>query len=119
MKRIGLCVALLFVPLCSFGWGEKGHLLSSEAATFGLPTDMPIFFYKSYPELIYLGPDPDRWRGAGESSDGVNPPDHFLDYETVSHFDLPPNRYKFIALLADSGTLRRYGINVESAGFLP
>jgi hypothetical protein len=42
-------------------------VLSSEAARFGLPTDMPIFFYESYPELIYLGPDPDRWRGAPAS----------------------------------------------------
>lgn len=119
MKRIALSALLTLTPLSGFGWGENGHLISSEAATFGLPNDMPIFFYKSFPELIYLGPDPDRWRGAGESLEAVNPPDHFLDYEYVSALDLPPNRYKFISLLADSGTLRRYGINNDTAGFLP
>ncbi len=94
-------------------------MISNEAATFGLPTDMPLFFYKSYPELIYLGYDPDRWRGAGESLDAVNPPDHFLDYEYVSPLDLPRDRYKFIALLQSSGTLRRYGITNATTGFLP
>ncbi len=114
--------AILLVVAAStelFAWGEKGHYISNEAATFGLPTDMPIFFYKAYPELIYLAYDPDRWRGAGESLDAANPPDHFLDYEYVSHLDLPPDRYKFIALLGSSGTLRRYGISNTTSGFLP
>src|SRR5207245_7030191 len=88
--------------------------------TFGLPTDMPLFFYKSYPELIFLGYDPDRWRGAGESLDAANPPDHFLDYEYVSDLgDLPPGRYKFLALLVSSRALRRHGISNTSTGFLP
>lgn len=119
MKRIVLAISFLLLPLCAFGWGEKGHRISSEAATFGLPNDMPIFFYKSFPELVYLGPDPDRWRGAGVSLDGVNPPDHFLDYEYVAHLDLPPNRYRFLSLMIGSGTLRRHGIAPDTAGFLP
>lgn len=119
MKRICVALLLAFIPLCAFGWGEKGHLISSEAATFGLPNDMPHFFYKSFPELVYLGPDPDRWRGTGESLEAVNPPDHFLDYEYVAALELPPSRYRFIALLASSGTLRRYGISNDTAGFLP
>lgn len=119
MRRLIVSLAIVFVPLSAFAWGEKGHLISSEAATFGLPNDMPIFFYKAYPELIYLGPDPDRWRGGGESIEGVNPPDHFLDYEYVAQLDLPPSRYRFLTLLADSGTLRRRGIYLDTAGFLP
>ena len=102
-----------------FAWGEKGHYLSNEAATFGVPNDMPAFFYRAFPELIYLAYDPDRWRGAGESLDAVNPPDHFLDYEFVAPLELPPNRYRFIAMLSSSGTLRKRGIYNDTAGFLP
>lgn len=119
MKRIVLALVLALIPLAAFGWGEKGHLIISEAATFGLPNDMPLFFYKSFPELIYLGPDPDRWRGDGPSLEAVNAPDHFLDYEYVSALQLPPSRYDYLALLADSGTQRRYGIWIDTAGFLP
>jgi len=111
--------AVILITTSAFAWGEKGHYLANEAATFGVPNDMPLFFYKAYPELIYLAYDPDRWRGAGESLDAVNPPDHFLDYEYVAELNLPPDRYKFIALLSSSRTLRRYGIGNTMTGFLP
>jgi hypothetical protein len=120
VKRLVPALALVVLPLPLFAWGEKGHYLSNEAATFGLPTDMPLFFYKSYPELIFLAYDPDRWRGAGESLDAVNPPEHFLDYEYVSDLgSLPPDRYKFLALLVSSRALRRHGIPNTGTGFLP
>lgn len=119
VKKFILFVAVLTAPLPLFAWGEKGHYLSNEAATFGLPTDMPTFFYRQYPELIFLAYDPDRWRGAGESLDAFNPPNHFLDYEFVGGLTLPPDRYKFIDLLYTSGTLRRHGIRNSDAGFLP
>lgn len=110
---------MFFVAGDALAWGEKGHYLSNEAATFGLPNDMPLFFYRAYPELIFLAYDPDRWRGAGPSLDAVNPPDHFLDYEYVDGLQLPPDRYKYIDLLRSSGTLRRHGINLSDPGFLP
>lgn len=117
--KVRIFLILLFVGAPLFGWGEKGHYLVNEAATFGMPNDMPVFFYKAYPELVFLAYDPDRWRGAGESLDAANPPDHFLDYEYVSALTLPPDRYKFIELLRTSGTMRRYGITNVTAGFLP
>ena len=119
MKR--LLFALLIVACAQplFAWGEKGHYLSNEAATFGLPNDMPAFFYRAFPELIYLSYDPDRWRGAGESLDAVNPPDHFLDYDWLAEVKLPPNRYKYIAILGSTGVLRRHGIYNDALGFLP
>lgn len=120
MKRI---FVLLFVAVVAtpqlLGWGEKGHYLSNEAATFGLPNDMPVFFYRAFPELVYLAYDPDRWRGAGESLDAANPPDHFLDYEWAAGLKLPPNRYKYIAILGGSGTLRKHGIYNDAVGFVP
>jgi hypothetical protein len=119
MKRALPVLLLLLVASPLFAWGEKGHLIVNEAATLTLPTDMPVFFYKAFPELVWLGPDPDRWRGAGDAEDAVNAPDHFLDYEYVSALQLPRDRYRFIELLSKSGTLRRYGISNSTAGFSP
>lgn len=112
-----LLVLVTAVPL--FAWSEKGHYLVNEAATLALPTDMPQFFCKAFPQLIWEGDDPDRWKGAGVSLDAANPPDHFLDYEYVAGLKLPPDRYRFIDLLYRSGTLRRFGIYNSTAGFLP
>ncbi len=119
MKRALPVLLLLLVASPLFAWGEKGHLIVNEAATLTLPTDMPVFFYKAFPQLVWLGPDPDRWRGAGDAEDAVNAPDHFLDYEYVSGLQLPRDRYRFIDLLYKSGTLRRYGIYNSTAGFSP
>jgi hypothetical protein len=91
----------------------------NEAATLGLPTDMPQFFYQAYPELTWLGYDPDRWKGGGRSLDAANDPDHFLDYEYVDGLTLPESRYRFIDLMYTSGRLRRFGIHNAEAGFLP
>jgi len=119
VKRALAFLAIGLVSSSAFAWGEKGHYLCNEAATFGLPNDMPTFFYKAYPELIFLAYDPDRWRGAGESLDAANPPDHFFDSEFAAGLTLPLDRYKYIALLYSSGTLRRHGISDSETGFLP
>lgn len=113
--------SLIFVLLAGpgFGWGEKGHWISSEAATYGTPAEMPAFFHRAYPQLVYLGYNPDRWRGAGETADASNFPDHFLDYEYVAHLELPRSRYSYLDLLTTSGTLRRFGIGSTTPGFVP
>jgi hypothetical protein len=115
-------IAALLVVLSAssaFAWGEKGHLIVNEAATLGLPTDMPHFFYQAYPELTWLGFDPDRWKGGGRSLDAANDPDHFLDYEYVQDLPLPESRYRFIELMVTSGKLRRFGLDNAETGFLP
>jgi hypothetical protein len=119
MKRaLVLFLSLLIAPSL-LAWGQKGHLISSEAAAIGLPRDMPPFFLDAAGELTYLGPEPDRWRATGESLDAVNPPDHYLDFEYVAGLKLPSDRYRFIDLLYKSGTLRRHGIYNSTPGFLP
>jgi hypothetical protein len=119
VKRILLALLIALFATSAFAWGEKGHYMSNEAATFGLPNDMPQFFYQAFPEIVHLAYDPDRWRGAGESADAWNPPDHFLDYDFVADLKLPPGRYAFIALLESSGTLRKHGIANDTTGFVP
>ncbi|MGZ7031772.1 MAG: hypothetical protein ACXVIJ_07350, partial [Thermoanaerobaculia bacterium] len=116
---IVLAISATLVAPTAFAWGEKGHFISSEAATLTLPTDMPPFFYKAFPDLIWLGDDPDRWRNAGESLENVNPPDHYIDFEYVAALDLPPQRYRFIDQLYTTHTLRRYGVSATTIGFLP
>lgn len=100
-------------------WGIYGHRLANEAATAGVSAEMPHFFHDAYPRLAYLGYDPDRWRRGGPSLTSLNFPDHFLDYEYVDHLELPNERYEFIELLHESGTLRRYGIDQTTPGFSP
>jgi hypothetical protein len=119
MRKIIAALVLLLSPLPLLAWGEKGHSIVSEAATFHVPNAMPRFFHAAYPELVYLGYDPDRWRGSGVSADDLFPQDHFLDYEYVEHLDLPPGRLAFIDLLYKSGTLDRLGIRNGEAGFIP
>jgi hypothetical protein len=94
--------------------------MTSEAATMGLPTDMPQFFYRSFSQLTWLGPDPDRWKSSGTPSlDASNLPDHQLNYEYVAALQLPRDRYAFLALLISSGTQRRLGLRNTDPGFLP
>lgn len=118
MRRL-IPILLLFVASQVFAWGAAGHLMSSEAATLGTPNDMPHFFHEAYPKLVWLGPEPDRLKGAGESFDAFNFSNHFLDYEFVAGLELPRDRYQYIALMQSSGRLARLGISNSEAGFLP
>ena len=119
MRRGLLLLIAVLAAQPLLAWGEKGHYIVNEAATMSMPTDMPPFFYKAFPQLVWTAYDPDRWRGAGPSLEAANPPDHFLDYEYVAGLELPPDRYKFIALLGSSGTLRRHALQNSWTGFLP
>lgn len=110
-------LALIAVP--ASGWGLVGHGIVNEAATYGVPSEMPEFFHEAYPRLVWLGYEPDRWRGAGDSIDAFNAPNHFLDFEYVSDLELPSERYEYIRLLDVSGTLKRFGIDLDTPGFLP
>lgn len=62
---------------------------------------MPKFFRKAAVEIVYLGPEPDRWRNPAEFTlKNAQEPDHFIDLERVSWLDpLPPGRYEFLRKL--------------------
>lgn len=106
-------------PAPASAWGERGHHLASEAATHAAPAPLPAFFHCSYPRLVYMGYDPDRWRSSGPALHAINPPNHFLDLEYVDHLELPNDRYDYLELLTGSGTLRRFDIDSTKPGFLP
>lgn len=92
-------------------WGEAGHLLVGDAAVAALPADMPEFFRNARAQLVYLNPEPDRWRDSKER--GIDPGlndaqsiEHFIDIEAVPGNGLnAPNRYAFLdSVHAHGGT---------------
>ncbi len=119
MRRLALFAVALLCSAPLWGWGFVGHGIVNEGATHDVPVEMPAFFHEAYPRLIWLGYEPDRLRGAGDSADAFNATNHFLDYEYVAGLDLPDERYEFIDLLYRSGTLAEYGIDNDTSGFLP
>lgn len=113
--------AMAAAPL--FGWGERGHYLTGQAAAAKLPVAMPAFFKAAAAQLAYLNPEPDRWRDRAESSldpamDQASAADHFIDMEMVAPDRLAaalaaPNRYAY------ADTLRAAGVEAVKFGFLP
>ena len=100
-------------------WGDKGHTIINDAATAGLPADMPYFFLRAFPELTYLGPEPDRIKNAGDSQDAVNLPDHQIDLEETYGLALPHSRYAFMDAMAKADLYRKHGLTHDHPGFLP
>ncbi|MBI2213469.1 MAG: hypothetical protein HYU52_07470 [Acidobacteria bacterium] len=119
MRHLLALALTALTTLPAAAWGQKGHYLANEAATFAVPYELPRFFHESYPGLVYLGYDPDRLHGAGASADDMFANDHFLDWEYVAELDLPRERYEFLELLGTSGTLRANAIDNRTTGFLP
>lgn len=97
-------------------WGASGHEMAARAAMSVVPADIPDFFSAAEDQLVYLDPEPDRWRVATrrEMSDAWAP-DHYVNFE-----DVPPqalqadNRYAYVAALHEAGHARP-----DQAGFLP
>lgn len=120
MKRTALALAFLFAASNAFAWGEAGHLMSNEAATLTLPSDMPSFFYRAFPQLVWFGPQPDRLlHTSGPSFDAVDAPDHFLNYEMVAGLPLTPDRYQYLHVIESSGRLAHLGVSNSTPGFSP
>jgi hypothetical protein len=104
-------------------WGEYGHRLIAETAVDALPAEMPEFFRATRAQLVYLNPEPDRWRDRRESDadpamDGGPASDHYIDLEL-----LPDARRKSILAaptrVAYADSLRTLGENPAHAGTLP
>ncbi len=98
-------------------WGSTGHRYVSRAAHEGLPPDLPTFFREAGEQLVYLGPEPDRWRSPDlrEMNDAWQF-DHYIDLENVPEGALDaPDRWEFLTLLHQAGIQRPQ----QNVGFLP
>jgi hypothetical protein len=98
-------------------WGSDGHEMAARAAASTLPAELPAFFRQAGDQLVYLGPEPDRWRNRNlKEMDGAWSYDHYIDLENVPAAALDaPNRFAFITALHEAGIEHPE----SDAGFLP
>ncbi|MFO0877552.1 MAG: hypothetical protein U0840_09270 [Gemmataceae bacterium] len=116
MTRKVALVLILVLVLVGLGraWWVIGHASVAEAATKGLPDDIPVFFRAAARQLGHLAGEPDRWKNPScKHLRAAESPDHFIDLEDYEGNPLPPDRWKAIALLQK---LKR---SPDRVGFLP
>lgn len=98
-------------------WGFVGHEMAAAAAVDVLPQDVPAFFRDAGEQLVYLNPEPDRWRSRDLAEmDQAWSYDHYIDIENVPQAALDaPDRFQYLAALYEAGLENPQG----DAGFLP
>jgi hypothetical protein len=98
-------------------WGALGHEMAARAAHATLPAAMPAFFRAAGGQLVYLNPEPDRWRArALAEMDQAWSYDHYIDLENVPDGALDArDRWPYLKALYDAGLTRPE----RDAGFLP
>jgi hypothetical protein len=86
-------------------WGILGHEMGARAAAATLPPAMPGFFREAGEQLVYLNPEPDRWRNRDVPAlDQAWSYDHYLWLENVPDGALDsPDRFTFIEALYAAG----------------
>lgn len=104
-------------PAFPVRWGAKGHQMAARAAADALPEGMPYFFTDHAAQLVYLNPEPDRWRSRPfREMDQAFSYDHYIDLENVPEGALDaPDRYEFLKLLYEAGLEKPE----RDVGFLP
>lgn len=103
-------------------WGQTGHEMAARVATEAIPQEMPAFFREAADQLVYLNPEPDRWRNRDfREMDQAYQYDHYIDLENVPEAVVKPDglepRTRFTLLRV----LYRAGIDrpERDVGFLP
>lgn len=109
-----LCTALL---AAGSRWGGDGHEMAARAATEVLPADMPSFFREAADQLVWLDPEPDRWRNRNfRAMDEAWSYDHYIDFENIPEGALDaPDRFAFL----DALYAAELGRPARDGGFLP
>ena len=98
-------------------WGGVGHEMAARTATAALPSTMPAFFRDAADQLVYLDPEPDRWRNfALREMDQAWTYDHYIDLENIPNGALDAqDRFSFLKALYDAGLEKPE----RDGGFLP
>jgi hypothetical protein len=109
---VGAMVAVVSVPQPAMAWGNKGHQMINRLAWERLPKGMPRFLRSKNvgAEIEYLGPEPDRWRGASVPElSGAQGPEHYINFENADKIEfenagksgtLPRQRWEFVHALS-------------------
>ncbi|NNF14351.1 MAG: hypothetical protein HKN72_14065 [Gemmatimonadetes bacterium] len=113
---VPVAVAVLMVPSGERDprtppWGYKGHEMATQAALGILPQTVPDFFVNASDQLIYLSPEPDRWRiRAYPELDRAGDYDHYVDLENLPDGALDArDRFSYLGRLHDAGVSAREG----------
>jgi len=121
MRKASLVAALAVLgataaPASPPRWGASGHEMAARAALTVLPPELPAFFRDAGEQLVYLDPEPDRWRSADRAEmRAAWAPDHYINLENVPATALDAaDRYAYMAALGAAGVERP-----EQSGFLP
>jgi len=116
MKFRAALMTACAVAMCgapAFAWGMKGHTIINETAAAGFPGRLPAFLTTRAAafEIAYLGPEPDRLKGSGNSWDSDYDPGHYvnlLDDGTIAGVvqlaHLPADREQYDAALRAANT---------------
>lgn len=122
MRPARLAPALSLLTLAAVAspvvrWGLEGHEMAARAAVAVLPAEMPTFFRAAGDQLVYLDPEPDRWRNRDmPEMDNAFSYDHYIDLENVPEAALAaPHRFAYLDLLYAAGLERPE----RDGGFLP
>jgi hypothetical protein len=111
---VALCAA---TPTDTPPWGAHGHRIAARAAAATLPDEMPAFFRDATDQLVWLDPEPDRWRDfEARAMDQAWRYDHYVDFENLPDGALDaPDRFAFLGELYAAGMRSP----ARDAGFLP
>lgn len=103
-------------------WGQAGHEMAARVATEAVPQEMPAFFREAADQLVYLNPEPDRWRNRDfREMDQAYQYDHYIDLENVPEAVVKPDgleprtRFTLLRVLYRAGIVRPE----RDVGFLP
>jgi hypothetical protein len=91
--------------------------MAARAAVATLPEQMPEFFRAAADQLVYLDPEPDRWRdGTHREMAEAGNYDHYIDFEKTPARALEaPDRFSYLAELYRAGLEKPE----RDGGFLP
>lgn len=115
MRPLIAALLLLTLPLTSFAWGEKGHVIINTLAIDAAASRLPAFMKASRNDLIYNANEPDHWREETNSPMNIaQAPDHFFDSEFWGPIaTIEADRYKFMEKVAAKK------IELVRIGYLP
>jgi hypothetical protein len=111
LVAMGAVAWALFVPppAATAPWGSHGHEMAARAALETLPEGMPPFFFEGADQLIWLNPEPDRWRDRRyPEMDRAFQYDHYLDLENIpgTILEESTDRWDFFRRLMEAGVER-------------
>jgi hypothetical protein len=115
-QRISLAILFIFLSLIwatpAFSWADKTHLVINETALLKLPEDFPSFLKEQKSWMIYLGPEPDRWKEPDAYTlKKDTSPDHYIDLDKIEKSDIRRDRFSYMK------AIQKGGLDLDEVGF--